>query len=869
MKHIFTLIIGVFIHTQIYSQSVPSYVPTNGLVGWWGFNGNAQDGSGNGNHGTVNGATLTTDRFGNQNGAYSFDGDDDYILANAVSLDNVFGNPYDVTVSVWFYYMDSLLTINNGHPPIGHQLIGQGTRHNPTAYCDFAIGATRFNGTSQFAFEKSENPHPNHSMNYFQNNFQNNTWYHVVFTFNSGQGYFYLNGQIAGSFFVNPFLNGVFENCGQTLSFGSRYVENSLTGNPVCNFLLGKLDDIGIWNRVLNTAEITNLYNSQSCQVNISSQPISQTAVQNSSIKLNITSSHCNYSIKWQVDSGFGFYNLTDSGLYSGSATDTLTITGISNIVNGHSFRCIISTQDCGKDTSNIATINVVVPNILTGTLQYSNLNSTPLSGIPIHLKSYIGFSVLSDTTDSLGVFTLSGYPNGNYFLDADINYDVNSVNSSDALLTQRFVVLLETLTNLQQKSADVSGNQRIASTDALMISLMSAGVIGQFPVDRFVNTQPNITATGGLQNVQILALAAGDVNGSLIVHPRQPILVLDSVYRLGEFVFAVVSFPFSGSGVFERGICWDTIPEPTIQDNHTNLGTGGFGFSHTFRGLNIGETYFVRGYAINSLGVVYSNEMSFVDVSTPEVITYPATGITSNSANVESYVVSDGGLSITQRGVVYDTISNPTLNSLYSFNGLGLGNYTSTLTGLSPSTTYYVRAYATNSLGTAYGNEVNFATNPAALPSIGSYYAGGIVFFLDSTGLHGLVCSPNDLGYFEWGCFGLSIPCDFSTSIGSGMSNTNQILSGCSQRPIAASVCADLVLNGFDDWFLPSYDESLLMINHLNYHQNWYGLFGAFWSSSQDGAYNAAQLCDDYTPWYYCPSSKNNGYRVRAVRAF
>ena len=55
-----------------FSQSVPSYVPTNGLVGWWGFNGNAQDGSGNGNHGTVNGATLTTDRFGNQNGAYDF-----------------------------------------------------------------------------------------------------------------------------------------------------------------------------------------------------------------------------------------------------------------------------------------------------------------------------------------------------------------------------------------------------------------------------------------------------------------------------------------------------------------------------------------------------------------------------------------------------------------------------------------------------------------------------------------------------------------------------------------------------------------------------------------------------------------------------
>ena len=80
MKQIYLLLMTLLlVHVQVFGQSVPSYVPTNGLVGWWGFNGNAQDGSGNGNHGTVNGATLTTDRFGNQNGAYSFDGVDDFI----------------------------------------------------------------------------------------------------------------------------------------------------------------------------------------------------------------------------------------------------------------------------------------------------------------------------------------------------------------------------------------------------------------------------------------------------------------------------------------------------------------------------------------------------------------------------------------------------------------------------------------------------------------------------------------------------------------------------------------------------------------------------------------------------------------------
>ena len=71
MKQLVTLILSLFLSTLVYSQSVPSYVPTNGLVGWWGFNGNALDGSGNGNHGTVNGVTLTTDRFGNV-GAFLF-----------------------------------------------------------------------------------------------------------------------------------------------------------------------------------------------------------------------------------------------------------------------------------------------------------------------------------------------------------------------------------------------------------------------------------------------------------------------------------------------------------------------------------------------------------------------------------------------------------------------------------------------------------------------------------------------------------------------------------------------------------------------------------------------------------------------------
>jgi hypothetical protein len=97
-KSLFTAFaVGLGLTANLWAQ-VPSYVPTNGLVGWWPFNGNANDESGNGNNGTVNGATLTADRFGNLNKAYSFDGVDNYIhVLNTPSLDIVNG-----TLNLWF-----------------------------------------------------------------------------------------------------------------------------------------------------------------------------------------------------------------------------------------------------------------------------------------------------------------------------------------------------------------------------------------------------------------------------------------------------------------------------------------------------------------------------------------------------------------------------------------------------------------------------------------------------------------------------------------------------------------------------------------------------------------------------------------------
>jgi hypothetical protein len=153
MKHKLQLLLCfLFLGVNAFSQNIPSYVPTNGLVGWWPFNGNANDESGNGNHGTVNGATLTSDRSGAAGKAYSFDGVNDNIILNSLNISNL-------SLNFWINIDLNINTNpNNGHPPIGSVIIGQGTQHNPTVtYSDFALGVSSYGSNFEYiSFENSD-----------------------------------------------------------------------------------------------------------------------------------------------------------------------------------------------------------------------------------------------------------------------------------------------------------------------------------------------------------------------------------------------------------------------------------------------------------------------------------------------------------------------------------------------------------------------------------------------------------------------------------------------------------------------------------------------------------------------------------------
>ncbi len=178
-----------------------------------------------------------------------------------------------------------------------------------------------------------------------------------------------------------------------------------------------------------------------------------------------------------------------------------------------------------------------------------------------------------------------------------------------------------------------------------------------------------------------------------------------------------MVTLP-EGTHVFLRGVCWGTMPSPDIDGGHTDEGTGIGSFSGTLEGLNPNTTYFVRAYAVSDHGLSYGNELSFTTLSgIPVVTTAEVTDITATTATCGGTIAADGGLAITARGVCWSTSPNPTLSDSHTTDGTGTGSFTSAMTGLTANTTYYVRAYATNSAGTAYGEAVSFTTLPAGIP--------------------------------------------------------------------------------------------------------------------------------------------------------
>jgi uncharacterized protein (TIGR02145 family) len=169
------------------------------------------------------------------------------------------------------------------------------------------------------------------------------------------------------------------------------------------------------------------------------------------------------------------------------------------------------------------------------------------------------------------------------------------------------------------------------------------------------------------------------------------------------------------GATVTVSGLIWSTSSNPTIAlTTKTSNGSATGTFTSNITGLTPGTLYYVRSYATNNVGTSYGAETSFTTLNTPTVSsTTAASSITSSSATSGGTISADGGDAVTTRGIVYGTSAGSSTYSVTS--GSGTGTFTSNLTGLTPATTYYVRSFATNSVGTVYGTEISFNTNAIA----------------------------------------------------------------------------------------------------------------------------------------------------------
>ena len=352
-KILFTAVATLGLTAATMAQTVPSYVPTNGLVGWWPFNGNANDESGNGNNGTVNGSTLTTDRFGNANKAYDFDGIDDWIQVQNDTTLNFSG---DISISSWLNAdsYDLISMIVSKHSPLCNNNLGTFVYG---IWDDGGVGNFKTNFSASPIFTAGSYPNNNASVSV-------NNWYNFITTYSDNLQIlkYYLNGSLVDSINIdfnittNPFdLYIGKQDCSNTWHFD------------------GTLDDIGIWNRALSQQEISDLY--LSCNNNLTISPSVNSLQTGGTANFTATTSDLNSTFTWQSDFGQGFVTLNNYGNYSGANSNSLIISNVQLANHNQPIRAISSNTNC-TDTSNVATIQIA-DTCITNVTIYDTLLTT------------------------------------------------------------------------------------------------------------------------------------------------------------------------------------------------------------------------------------------------------------------------------------------------------------------------------------------------------------------------------------------------------------------------------------------------------------------------------------------------------------
>ena len=372
-----------------------------------------------------------------------------------------------------------------------------------------------------------------------------------------------------------------------------------------------------------------------------------------------------------------------------------------------------------------------------------------------------------------------------------------------------------------------------------------------------------------------------------------------------------------------ERGFVYATVHNPTVEDDTKKVvsGTGTGAFFVNITDLAMNNIYYIRAYAINSQETTYGNEVTLdFNAVMPVVSTSAVTAINiaAETATLNGKIDSIGDPAYTERGFVYATVHNPTVEDDIKkvATGNGTGSFYTNLTDLEMNNIYYIRAYATNSQGTAYGNEVTLDFNPVpasvktnavlnvdttkatlsgTINSIGdpAYTEKGFVYSKNPnpTTLNNKVAvSGSGSGIFTWNLTDLETLVTYYVKA-YVISNNNVIygneVSFYTESPYyyviagnlivakedagkgpwdsAVDMCENSTLAGFDDWRLPTKSELLILYNNKNLIGNFKNDY--YWSSTTNGSNCAYAVNFSDGNVYYSLYSKSYSYYVRCVR--
>ncbi len=745
---IFSSLFFIF-HSSFVLSQVPAYLPSNGLVGWWPFNGNANDESGNGNNGTVNGATLTTDRFGVANKAYSFNGSNNYIRINSAPNLNV----SSFTISGWF---------NASALPTDDFLGAKGIfgkwwqapsvcngNYNAYLVCltKPAVPNTPVIGGATSFYEGN--------LFYANTAISSNTWYHFVFIHDATSGgKMYINGVL---YSTNTSI-GALCNSTNAINIGA-----DINNGSLYRFFGGKLDDFGLWNRSLSAQEISNLYTSIAPpSIATAASPSTINCGESTTLTAGSSAQPCTKTdLPATLQNGLVGYwpfcgNANDaSGNGNNGTVNGATLTtdrfGVANKAysfDGNGLQNITTnyTGILGQNERSISLwfqYNTVEGCLLSygftaiggrmnlylypstggsyATIDNSNSQLAYLPFLPTGSWNHLVITYAPSFGNNTSSFKM--YVNGVLCGSTFVNYNGTQPFNTQAGQTVRFgpdqpdqIGKMDDIA-IWNRALNTSEIQQLYNIGSSVSYAWSTGA-----------TTPSITVTPALTTSYTCTAtnSAGSSTSTVTVN------VADSLSWTG-LIDTDWHKPCNWSPQFVPKSCNNvSVPLTTNQP--------------IVSGVAAAEDLTI--FSTNGAQVTVNNGANLQIADCPTTITTTAcpslalistsavTSITQTTAVSGGTIAYEGASAITARGVCWGTSINPTIANSITSNGTGIGTFTSNLTGLVAGTTYYVRAYATNGSGTSYGNEINFlAVNPQpAYPTNSVFCASGPTLVVDVT---------------------------------------------------------------------------------------------------------------------------------------